>query len=245
MNNLKKNTINKKINYEDYSSGRVLYGAPGATSFPVRLSNEIFEWCDTYFISKNQRTPYRIYDPLCGTAYSLTVLGFLYGSKIKAIFASDRDKTMVEFARKNLSLLTLTGLENRTQELRNFIDEYDKDSHRDALKSALHLKNKIPKDITLQTFEYNILDATNLPPEITKINLVFADVPYGALTQWHGTQEGNNPIQLLLNNVKSCLDKYGLVVLAFNKKQAFTHDGYTRIKTFNKGLRKILILQPT
>jgi hypothetical protein len=32
-------------NFEDYSSGRVIYGGVGATNFPVRLSNQIFQLC--------------------------------------------------------------------------------------------------------------------------------------------------------------------------------------------------------
>ena len=34
-----------KLNYEDLSSGRVLYNAPGLTGFPVRLVDEIVQRC--------------------------------------------------------------------------------------------------------------------------------------------------------------------------------------------------------
>ena len=34
--------VSEKKNYEDYSSGRVLYGAPEATNFSVRLASEFF-----------------------------------------------------------------------------------------------------------------------------------------------------------------------------------------------------------
>ena len=35
----------ENINYEDYSNGRVFYNQQGATSFPVRLTIEIFLRC--------------------------------------------------------------------------------------------------------------------------------------------------------------------------------------------------------
>src|ERR1700722_10543985 len=96
-------------NYEDYSSGRVVYGAMGATNFPVRLSSEVFQRCVHYLKSQGKPGPYKIYDPFCGVAYSLTVIGFLHGAEIESIAASDSNSRLLEFARKNLSLLTTTG----------------------------------------------------------------------------------------------------------------------------------------
>ncbi len=94
-----------KENYEDYSSGRVLYGVKGATNFPVRLSSEIFQHCVTYLKNQEKQGPYTIYDPFCGVAYSLTVMGFIHGGDIASIIASDADGRLLEFAQKNLSLM--------------------------------------------------------------------------------------------------------------------------------------------
>ncbi len=87
-----------KENYEDYSSGRVIYGATGATNFPVRLSSEVFQQCVHYLKGKGKAGPYKLYDPFCGVAYSLTVIGFLHGAEIESIAGSDSDSRMLEFA---------------------------------------------------------------------------------------------------------------------------------------------------
>ncbi len=110
-----------KENYEDYSSGRVLYGAPKATNFPVRLASEIFLCCSEHLKKNGSSGPYTIYDPFCGSAYSLTVMGFFHGLKIKDIFASDVNNTILEFAQKNLSLLSEIGLQKRINELEGFM----------------------------------------------------------------------------------------------------------------------------
>ena len=60
--------------------------------------------------AKGVQSPYTIYDPFCGVAYALTVLGFFHGADIKAIFASDIDENVLSLARKNLSLLSKDGL---------------------------------------------------------------------------------------------------------------------------------------
>src|SRR5580704_14474383 len=132
-----------KENYEDYSSGRVVYGVAGATNFPVRLSSEVFQRCAHYLKSKGKSGPYKLYDPVCGVAYALTVIGFLHGADIESIVASDSDSRMLEFARKNLSLLTAQGLSKRIEELKTFVREYNKDSHKQALESAHRLQSKI------------------------------------------------------------------------------------------------------
>jgi 23S rRNA (guanine2535-N1)-methyltransferase len=112
-----------KENYEDYSSGRVIYGATGATNFPVRLSSEVFQQCAHYLKTQGKAGPYKIYDPFCGVAYSLTVVGFLHGAEIESIAVSDSDSRLLEFARKNLSLLTAQGLSKRIEELKKIIQE--------------------------------------------------------------------------------------------------------------------------
>ena len=64
----------EKQNFEDYSSGRVLYHKANMTNFPVRLAQEIFLRCKSYISDKPQ---VNFYDPLCGGGYMATVLGLL------------------------------------------------------------------------------------------------------------------------------------------------------------------------
>lgn len=241
-----KSNLVKKESYEDYSSGRVLYGVPGATNFSVKLSNEIFELCAQYFSSKGKSAPYTIYDPFCGAAYSLTVLGLFHGKEIKAIYASDVDKKILDFAKKNLSLLSTEGILKRIKELENFIKEYKKVSHQEALDSAFRLKTKVDSLSSIRTecFYFNILTDSRLPFNLGDIDLIMADVPYGKLTSWHGHIEGENPIQVFLNKVKEKLSQTAVVAIIVNKKQLMSHEGYERIKKFTHGKRKIVLLKP-
>lgn len=68
-----------KKNYEDLASGNVLYNAQGIASFPVRLTSEIIQRCFDLLQKKGGIRPYSMYDPCCGGAYLLTVIGFLHG----------------------------------------------------------------------------------------------------------------------------------------------------------------------
>jgi hypothetical protein len=201
-----------KKNYKDYSNGKVIYGVPKATNFPVRLASEIFQRCTEYLIKKGKSVPYTIYDPLCGTGYTLTVLGFLHGSSIRTIFASDSDKAALEFANKNLSLLNTEGIDNRIHELEKFIQDYNKISHKEALESAQRLKSKIQSlSIKTEIFQFNILTDTDLPKQVSEIDLVMADVPYGKLAQWHSMKEESNPIKICLDKIKIRLSSIAIV----------------------------------
>ncbi len=236
--------MKKKINFEDYSSGRVIYGAPGATNFPVGLASDIFEKCKQYLNEQGSFGPYSLYDPFCGAGYSLTVLGLLHGQSIKNIFASDVDKTILEFAHKNLSLLSTRGIDNRISELEKFIKEYKKDSHKEALKSALVIKENVN---SLQTktseFQFDMLKGEELPKQINKIDLVITDVPYGKLANWEGVEEGKNPIQITLDKIKNRLNEVSIVAVVLNKKQEIKYNGYEKIKTLKFPKRKVFLLK--
>lgn len=102
-------------NYEDYASGRVLYGARGVPNFPVRLIQEIFLRAANFSPRKNELS---VCDCCCGGGYSLTVLGLLNPERIARIWASDIDPEMLKVAGKNLSLLTPAGMAARLDQLK-------------------------------------------------------------------------------------------------------------------------------
>jgi tRNA G10 N-methylase Trm11 len=232
-----------KENFEDYSSGRVLYGAPKATNFSVRLADEIFIKCKDYLVSKGNKGPYIMYDPFCGAGYAVTVLGIMHGQDIKKIFASDIDNTILEFAKKNLALLTPKGVLNRTKELERFVEEYKKDSHKEAVKSAERLAGKINKlALKIEVFEFNILSEENLDKNIKKIDIIIADVPYGKLTTWVGSKPTENPVQGFLNKIKDKLSEKAIIAVVSNKKQVIQNEGFTKLKSFKTPNRKITLL---
>lgn len=132
----------RKENYEDFSSGRVLYSAAGTTSFPVRLAGEIIQRCFEVLSGKGNPGPYSVYDPCAGSAYLLTVIGLLHGRRIKEIFASDINPQVLQIARRNLSLLSMDGMNERKQQLRTLFDLYHKESHSMALQSVNRLSHR-------------------------------------------------------------------------------------------------------
>lgn len=233
-----------KENYEDYSSGRVLYGASGATNFPVRLASEIFQRCATYLQSKGNVGPYNVFDPFCGVGYSLTVVGFLHGAQISSITASDADSRMLEFAEKNISLLNKAGLGKRVEELNKFIREYNKNSHRDAVDSARKLEAQIKptSPIGVKLFKFNVLDGEDFPKSVSGIDIVITDIPYGKLTEWKGEATGENFTQRFLDKLKPTLGPVSIVAVIRDKKQAISHVGYEAIQTFALEKRKITLL---
>src|SRR5678815_4661595 len=96
----------ERVDYSDLTSGRVFYSLPGHPAFPVRLASEIFQRCmaireATYKIS----SPCVLYDPCCGAAYSLSVLGYLHGEKIQELIGSDGGEKAVAMAAQNMGLL--------------------------------------------------------------------------------------------------------------------------------------------
>src|SRR6185436_4320415 len=134
----------ERVDYSDLSSGRVLYSLPGHPAFPVRLASEIFQRCmalreATYKVS----TPCVLYDPCCGAAYGLSVLGYLHGEKIQALIGSDVDEKAVALAGQNLGLLTASGLNDRMHEISEILLLYGKESHKEALASSRILQKRI------------------------------------------------------------------------------------------------------
>ncbi len=233
-----------KESYEDYSSGRVIYGAAGATNFPVRLSSEVFQQCAHYLKTKGKSGPYKLYDPFCGVAYSLTVIGFLHGSEIESIAGSDSDSRMLEFAQKNLSLLSTKGLNKRIEELKRFVQEYNKASHKEALESAHRLQSKIQSSTTgaIQCFQFNAAGDKEFPESLPEIDMVITDLPYGKLTRWEGPVTEEGPAKKFLEKLKHKLSPISVVAIIHNKKQPISHPGYKVIRSFALGKRKIALL---
>ena len=237
----------QKQNYEDYSSGRVFYGSPGATNFPVRLTSEIFQRCAARLNEKGMQPPYVLYDPCCGGGYSATVAGYLHGDKISKVYASDISNEAVELACRNLSLLNPEGLRSRIQELQVLVEKFNKQSHLDALESSLRLQQQLesfPHPIETRCFQFDILGKSDLSKEIGNVDLILTDLPYGQITRWQGTAKGD-PVQQLLNNVRPVLNPVSVIALTTEGKRLIPPDGYEQIGSIKIGKRRTIILEPT
>ncbi len=238
------------VDYSDFASGRVFYSASGYPAFPVRLASEIFQRCmaNRETIYENA-TPCTVYDPCCGAAYHLSILGYLHGRNIQEIIASDIDEKAVALAKANLGLLSAAGLDQRIREITRMIEQYNKDSHKEALKSALVLKDRIPtmeSSIATRAFQANATDRGTIEKNIKarSVDIVFTDVPYGQHSQWHESMELSNPIELMLDALSGILSSSSILAIVADKRQKVSHERYQRVEKFQIGKRQVLILKP-
>jgi len=236
--------------YSDLASGRVFYSVPGHPAFPIRLASEIFQRCLAHreTIYKDS-SPCTLYDPCCGTAYHLGVLGYLHGDHIREIIASDIDEKAVSLAGRNLGLLGQAGLDNRIREITNMIELYSKDSHKEALNSAYIIRNKItdldPKHpMVTRVFQANATDSKTILENIKarSVDIVFTDVPYGQHSQWHDSI--SNPIGSMLNALLGILSPSSIVAIVSDKRQKVSHESYQRVEQFQVGKRRVALLRP-
>jgi len=238
--------------YSDLSSGRVFYSLPGHPAFPVRLASEIFQRCVAHRKTSYQvLTPAVLYDPCCGAAYHLSVLAYLHGEHIREIIASDIDEKAVALAKRNLGLLSTEGLEERSAEISGMLEQYGKDSHRDALKSAFALKEKISArnhPVEARAFQASAVDARTMSLNIKprSVDIVFTDVPYGQHSRWRDVdgRELKDPMHSMLDALLGILSPASIVAITSDKQQKAAHEAYQRLEQFQVGKRRVVILKP-
>lgn len=245
----------EQLDYSDFSSGRVLYSLPGHPAFPVRLASEIFQRCLAHRTGiYGNTTRCTLYDPCCGAAYHLSVLGFLHGEHIQKVIGSDIDEKAVALAARNLGLLHRQGLEERSRELSGLFAQYGKESHREALRSASVLKEKLPtftegRSLSIQVFQASAIDRKAISSHIQpkSVDIVFTDVPYGQHSQWREADFNGfeNPLTSMLDVLLDVLSPSSIVAISSDKQQKAVHERYERIEHFQAGKRRVVILKPT
>lgn len=238
--------------YSDLSSGRVFHSLPGHPAFPVRLASEVFQRCVAHRAEiYGNTTPCTLYDPCCGAAYHLSVLGYIHGEHIQEVIGSDIDKKAVALAERNLGLLHMDGLEERIQELSVMIEQYGKESHREALRSAQALKEKLSvlrkdRSITTKVFQASAIDqhaiTTHIQPQ--SVDIVFTDVPYGWHSQWREANALSNPLRSMLDGLLGIVSEASIVAIASDKQQKATHERFQRLEQIQVGKRRVVILKP-
>ncbi len=222
----------KDDNYEDFSSGRVLYHLGGEPTFPVRLSLEIYERCLHY---SKKKTDITLYDCCCGGAYMLTILGLLKRSTISTIYGSDINQSSLQLAKDNLSLLTKSGMNKRRGEIEELFHKYSKPSHQEALYSINRLETLLKDDIKTFVFNQSILESCELPfhPDI-----IITDVPYGNLVEWG---EGNGGINQMMCVLSEFCNSETIICICMDKKQKIQTDLFDRLERQLIGKRKFEI----
>lgn len=241
-----------KGNFEDFASGRVIYSHPGQPAFPVRLASEIFQRALVLWRESGGTGRCTLYDPTCGGAFWLVVLAYLHWEEIDKIFASDLKIEGVVLAKRNLSLLTSSGLDGRIDEIKRMFVSYGKDSHSGALESAQRLREQLVNhleshEIPSRVFQADVMDsqAPHQGLGTDNIDLILADVPYGWHTDWGGQEpdQGKKPIYRMLSAMASWLNPTSVIAIAADKSQRVHHPEYQRSAHFQVGKRRIIFLQ--
>jgi len=155
-------------------------------------------------------------------------------------------------AKANLGLLSIAGLDQRIGEITKMIKQYNKDSHKDALKSAQILKDKITSlnqehSLVTRVFQANATDHKTMIENIASksVDIVFTDVPYGQHSQWRDSTELSNPIELMLDALLGILSSSSILAIVSDKRQKVSHEHYQRLEKFQIGKRQVVILKPT
>lgn len=244
----------ERQDYTDYSSGRVFYNLPGHTAFPIRLGIEIFERCMELRRKNGAGGPVHLYDPCCGGAYHLAVLAYFEWDHIAAITASDIDPDSLSVARRNLSLLSMEGLEQRTLEIQEMYARYGKGSHRAALESARVLKGSLEANLRQHRIPVRHFQADALQPGAIAaglgaepVDMVFCDIPYGIKSSWLGEQAAGGDhaaVTRLLDNLVPVLSPQAVVALAATRETRVENANYRRAGRLKLGHRQVTFLLP-
>lgn len=241
--------------YEMYAAGGVFYSAPGFTAFPVRLAVEIFRRCQAIRATQGAPGPAVVYDPCCGGAYHLATMAYFNWDQIAGIYCSDIDEDALGVAARNLSLLTLEGMDRRIAELTGLHEQYGRLSHKTSLEHAEQLRQQLAEAVrhhplSTQHFRADATDAAAIASALpnVKIDIVLTDIPYGRLTGWGAGSlalvHGVDPIHQLLESLLPVLSRASVLAVAAAKKDKIAHGCYTRLARFQLGARQIVILQP-
>lgn len=262
------NFVLNPADYSDLSAGRVLYSQPGQTAFPVRLASEIFQRCQSIRARMGLTQQASIYDPCCGGAYLLTVLGFLHGSEIASISASDISLEALDLAARNLSLLSMIGLDRRMDEISHYIQAYGKASHQAALDSAMRLHRDLTlalngRPLSILLFQADAASALAMRQGLAgrPIDLVITDIPYGWKSVWSSAiqpydgpvrsrmsvpedepYQGSSHAWHMLDALHTLLPARCLLAIASDKQQKIAHPDYRRLEKFQIGKRQVTIL---
>jgi hypothetical protein len=183
-------------------------------------------------------------------------LWYLHAQDIGSIVGSDIDPGTLAVAHRNLALLSRCGINKRIAEISQLLADYGKPSHAAALTSARFLRERLDALLTSFSIETRLFcaDATDggiLARELgdTRIDIVFADVPYGWRSKWRADSSGfaNEPSFMwrMLDALYTVLPIDAVIAVAADKGQKIVHERYCRLEHFRVGRRQINIISPT
>jgi len=129
------------------------------------------------------------------------------------------DEKAVALARRNLDLLSADGMGKRIDDISKMFEQYGKDSHKEALRSAnvLRAKLNVRSPLVATVFQASAMDRQtilkNVRPKL--VDIVFTDIPYGQHSRWQNSDgtEVSNPLWSMLDSLLSILSPSSIVAV--------------------------------
>ena len=160
--------------------------------------------------------------------------------KIKTLYGSDIEEACLEAARCNLAMLTKEGL----------ISAVDKVLEKEVTGEARRIQltcsaDKILPHLTspphCKVFRHDILSC--VPKLSEPIDYVFADIPYGIMTEWRTDSSEADPIQSLVRSIAPIMSDDGVLVICGGKDLRLKSDVIRGIDKICIGKRLVLVFQ--
>jgi hypothetical protein len=132
-------------------------------------------------------------------------------------------------------------------------EQFGKDSHQAALRSASRLKKRLSAltaeySLKISVFRANATDSREILSNIRprSVDIVFTDVPYGQHSQWQGIDSNglSVPLNAMLEALLGMLSSSSILAIVSDKQQKVAHERFARIEKFQAGKRRIIILRP-
>lgn len=226
--------------YEDFASGRVLLHRNGQPPFPARLALELLGRARELAPKKEGLV---VYDPFCGGAVLLTVIGFLAARPVALLAGSDLDTDALQTVEQNLALLSREGLSLRRRRLEELFAAYGKPSHREAVESVERLAARLPAP-SLSTRVFRADACASPCPQALELqaDIVITDIPYGWLTAWQG--QADDPLPAFAGQIRAAMAPQGILVLCASAAQALPpFPGWQRLQKQKIGKRRFALYQ--
>jgi hypothetical protein len=244
-----------EANYELFAAGGAFYTAPGITGFPVRLAHELFQRALAIWDAPGSSNRCTLYDPFCGSGYLLATLGYLNGDRLERLIGSDASADALALAARNLSLVTLDGLQRRSDELAALAEQFGKPSHRLALEHAGLLRHRLQRlvhdhPIETRVFQADATDRRAVAAGLagTPVDLVLADVPYEQRSHWSpqtlALTRGREPIHDVLDALLPVLTEGAVVTVVTPKSVKAAHAQYRQVGKLKLGHRMAVFYRP-
>lgn len=228
-----------RSSYDDLSG--VLHSAPGFPAFPARLASEMLQRA----LAHTSRPTAELWDPCCGSGHLLATVALLHRDRVSGVLATDVDPAALELARKNLHLLSPSGMRDRAEELQARAERLGKPGYLDAASAARRLGRLLaPADRPLDrdVARADVFDPAQLRRALNgrRPDVVVTDIPYGEQTAWSGPDAARG-LSGMLASLDEVLDEGAVIAVATRGRKVRPTGARHPLESFRIGTRAVAL----